>query len=121
MKSASLAQPGTDEAFVNCQQEENWTGHDDGSVGRTHARTAAHKTAVAGGGHLGYNTPPPSHKVRTEMAKSKQKPKAGSKSTKTVARSATATRSKAKSAPKAAKPKAKAKPSAAKPVAAKVR
>lgn len=52
------------------------------------------------------------------MAKSKQKPKAGSKSAKTVARSKTATKSKAKPVQKAVKgkPKAVAK---AKPVAAK--
>ena len=75
VKTAASPQQRADEALVECKQGKNQSRHNDDRVERSalererEHRRARTQTAVAGGGYLGYNTPPPSHKVRTEMAK----------------------------------------------------
>ena len=78
------------------------------AVNRAQALAAAWNSSVAGGVRLGYNTPPPGHKVSSEMANTKQKPRAAAKPQKASARVKPAPKAKPKPAAKASKPVAKA-------------
>lgn len=98
------------------------SGHVADRADRPGAQSAVIMTAVAGGGLLGYNTRPPSHKARANMAKKMTKSKAGSASAKSAARGKTVAKAKAKPVANTAKakPAGKAKPAPAKkPLAAK--